>query len=138
MDYAFKRGHSYLIEWVDPIYLAGQVKDRADDVVPESECRATFGEYLSQADGKVFISIKPRDDSMKNVADIPIKCVLSVVEVGSNIASVLSTLAIVVLFFGLCTSLYFTFNPPQYAIEKVMDTIISNNEIQIESYGQSD
>lgn len=105
MDYELKKNHHYVIEWIDPLHIV--VGDDPNDI---KERTTTYGKYLGENEGVLHLVIETKQED--NVVKIPTKCVMSVKEVEEG-GSGFGTVFCVLMFFAVCTSLYYTFNPPE-------------------------
>lgn len=129
MDYELKKNHHYIIEWVDPIHLLA-------DVDPNSvkERTTTYGKYLGETEGILYLTTLTKEED--NTVKIPTKCVMSVIEVEEG-GGGFGTIFCLLMFFAVCTSLYYTFNPPQFVINNLIDEIDKHYSIIIEDNGTS-
>lgn len=127
MDYELKKNHHYVVEWIDPLHLVS-----GENLEEVKERNSTFGKFLGKIEGHIYVAL---NDEESNVKKIPEECLMHALEVteSSNLGLVMNLL----LFLAVCTSLWFSFNPPQYAVEYILDTLISNETIIIEDYGTS-
>lgn len=129
MEHSLKKGRLYVIEWVDPTLI---VKDVDPNEIKERI--TTYGKYIGETDNRIYIAIQLTQDD--NVVKIPTKCVMSVVEVDEG-GSGFGTIFCVLMFFAVSTSLYYTFNPPQFVINNLIDEIDKHYSIIIEDNGTS-
>lgn len=127
MHYSLKKNCHYIIEWIDPIHLVADADP--NDV---KERITTYGKYLGETEGILYLTTLTKEED--NTVKIPTKCVMSVVEVNEG---GFGSIFCLLMFFVMCTSLYFTFSPPQFVINNLIDEIDKHYSIIIQDNGTS-
>lgn len=142
MDYELSKGKSYIIEWVDSLNFAGwNTSSDAERIATKSEdLITTYGEYIGRSDGGIYISIAQSIDQRKgvysNVIKIPIKCIMKINQIDKGVPSTTPIVAFLALILG-ASAFYFSFNPSQFAINKVIETITDNYKLILINNGTS-
>lgn len=134
IDCELTKGRSYIVEWVDSLNFAGwNTSDDIEKIALKTEdVIITYGEYVGMSDGGIYISLAQSLDKKKgvysNVIKIPIKCIMKINEMERGMPSTIPLVAFLALFIGMA-ALYFSFNPPQVALEKNIRAFTSETNL---------